>query len=66
MNEDKWFIAWGMWRISDELESREKVDIYLRDQQYNVLCAYMVALQQAARRYDKEMAVTPEEQMLTN
>jgi len=66
MQEDKWFITWGTWRISDYLDSHEELEKYLDEQRWNVICAYMVALQQAARRYDKEMQATPEEQMLTN
>jgi len=61
MQDDKWCITWGMWRVSDMLESREEVDIYMEEQKWNLMCAYMVALQQAARRYDKETEKTPEE-----
>ena len=64
--EEDWFITWGMWRISDKLKSREEINTYMSEQQWNLICAYSVALQQAARRYDKEMTTTPEEQALTN
>jgi len=59
--EGKWFISWGEWRISDELETREAIDEYMEKQKWNLICAYMVALQQAARRYDR-LGETPPEQ----
>jgi len=66
MQEDDWMICWGTWRISDVLKSKEELYEYLEKKHWMVICAYCVALQQAARRYDKEMQATPEEQMLTN
>jgi len=66
MQEDEWFITWGTWRVSDVMKSREEIDVYMEEQKWNLICAYMVALQQAARRYDKETVVTAEEQALTN
>ncbi|AXH73114.1 MAG: hypothetical protein [Microviridae sp.] len=66
MQEDQWMICWGTWRLSDILKSKEEVLEYLEKKSWMVICAYCVALQQAARRYDKEMAITPEEALLTN
>lgn len=59
--EDEWFITWGRWRVSDVLKSREEIDVYMEEQKWNLMCAYQVALLQAARQYDKEGPVTPEE-----
>jgi len=64
MEEDEWFITWGHWRVSDKLDSREEIDKYMEEQKWNLMCAYMVALQQAARRYDLETPITPEEALL--
>lgn len=59
--EDEWFITWGRWRVSDVLSSREEIDTYMNEQKWNLMCAYQVALLQAARQYDKEGPATPEE-----
>jgi len=66
MEEDEWFITWGRWRVSDKLKSREEIDTYMEEQKWNLMCAYMVALQQAARQYDRLDETPPEQEMLTN
>jgi len=61
MQEDDWMICWGTWRLSDILKSKEELYNYLETKKWMVMCAYTVALLQAARRYDRLGEPTPEE-----
>lgn len=59
-SDGKWFISWGMWRLSDELEEEEDIPVYMEEQKWNLICAYMIAIQQEARQYDKGVGITQE------
>lgn len=63
--EGKWFITWGKWRLSGELEKEEEIEEYMEEQKWNLMCAYMIALQQEARKYDKLGETPPEEAEVT-